>query len=337
MCGRFLNKRAGITDNICVENFIVYGITSLFFFSLLPVYVSVYAYADSGAKYASVNVCLYRVFRLVNINSEEGKMKINGKDADVTPDYLDDDGLEALKDAREYAKSHSLNPLGLMIYDAGDAGSESYREVAARCAKGYVPDATVNCIPPVSGAAYDAIIKVMSMFGLVGEMRNIPLYRIAEIAYYCVENKEAVLANRQNYIDDTMLGDIRMKEKYNGILSDETLRIAYADEALDFNTAYKWIESFIRFWEKIEGDADGTTREPTVSMVTLHRHDMNALPQLLTRESGTNRTRQSTLVTNVGNRYAQLSRHHRCTERFHYAANETRRSANHRACWFWLL
>ena len=185
---------------------------------------------------------------------------LNGKDSGVVPVYLDDNGFEALQDAREYAKSHSLNSLGLMIYDAGDSGSESHREVAARCAKGYVPDATVNCIPPVSGAAYDAIIKVMSMFGLVGEMRNIPLYRIAEIAYYCVENKEAVLANRQNYIDDAMLGDIRMKEKYNGILSDETLRLAYADEALDFKTAYKWIESFIRFWERIENDADAHGR-----------------------------------------------------------------------------
>lgn len=97
-----------------MENFIVYGITSLFFFSLLPVYVSVYAYADSGAKYASVNVCLYRVFRLVNINSEEGKMKINGKDADVNP-------ATALKDGKVFFDNLCL----FKIIQLSDFGMES--------------------------------------------------------------------------------------------------------------------------------------------------------------------------------------------------------------------
>ena len=69
-----------------MENFIVYGGTALFFVSVLPVYVSVYAYADSGKKYASANFCLYRIFRFLNVNTEEdGRIMINGKEAGINP------------------------------------------------------------------------------------------------------------------------------------------------------------------------------------------------------------------------------------------------------------
>ncbi len=74
-----------ITYNTYVESLIVYGATVLFFFSVLPVYVSVYVYADSGKKYASVNFCIYRFLRFLNINSAEDghSMQINGKDAEI--------------------------------------------------------------------------------------------------------------------------------------------------------------------------------------------------------------------------------------------------------------
>ena len=69
-----------------MENFIVYGACSLFFFSVLPVYVSVYAYADSGQKYASANFCLYRALRFLSVDNDEGgKLRINGKAAGFNP------------------------------------------------------------------------------------------------------------------------------------------------------------------------------------------------------------------------------------------------------------
>ena len=80
-----------------MENFIVYGGTALFFVSVLPVYVSVYAYADSGKKYASANFCLYRIFRFLNVNTEEdGRIMINGKEARINPAAAVRDGKIAL-------------------------------------------------------------------------------------------------------------------------------------------------------------------------------------------------------------------------------------------------
>lgn len=71
----------------------MYGGTALFFVSVLPVYVSVYAYADSSKKYASANFCLYRVFRFLNVNTEEdGKIMINGKEAGINPALAARDG-----------------------------------------------------------------------------------------------------------------------------------------------------------------------------------------------------------------------------------------------------
>ena len=80
-----------------MENFIVYGGTALFFVSVLPVYVSVYAYADSGKKYASANFCLYRIFRFLNVNTEEdGRIMSNVKEAGINPAASVRDGKIAL-------------------------------------------------------------------------------------------------------------------------------------------------------------------------------------------------------------------------------------------------
>lgn len=71
----------------------MYGATALFFVGVLPVYVSIYAYADTQARYASVNFHLYRVFRFLNMNSEEGGgLKINGKEAEMNPSLALRDG-----------------------------------------------------------------------------------------------------------------------------------------------------------------------------------------------------------------------------------------------------
>lgn len=75
----------------------MYGGTALFFVSVLPVYVSVYAYADSGKKYASANFCLYRIFRFLNVNTEEdGRIMINGKEAGINPAAAVRDGKTVL-------------------------------------------------------------------------------------------------------------------------------------------------------------------------------------------------------------------------------------------------
>ena len=71
----------------------VYGATALFFVTVLPVYVSVYVYGDTQTKYASVNFCLYRAIRFMNMNTEEdGKLIINGKEAKMNPALAVRDG-----------------------------------------------------------------------------------------------------------------------------------------------------------------------------------------------------------------------------------------------------
>ena len=195
---------------------------------------------------------------------------LNGKDAELVPDYLDDNGKEALADARAYAKMHRLNQLGLLIYDAGTEGSETDSEVADRCRLGYTDNAIVTCMPPLDNAACDALTKMFNAFGLIGEMRNLPLYRIAELAMSCVDNRQVILDNRVNYIDDAMLNDIRMREKYNHILSDDTLRQAYVDEALDFKGAFKWSDAFLRFWESLH---DGTIENESVNASIAERSE----------------------------------------------------------------
>ena len=63
-----------------MENLVVFGAASLFFVSVLPVYLSVYTYADLDDKYAQANFYVYGI-KFLNVNTEEGgKMQINGKD-----------------------------------------------------------------------------------------------------------------------------------------------------------------------------------------------------------------------------------------------------------------
>ncbi|MCD7729662.1 MAG: hypothetical protein LUI60_07115 [Clostridia bacterium] len=68
-----------------MQNFIIYGTAAGLFFAVFPVYFSVYAYANTEIKYASLNFCLFRIIRFLNINTaDEGeKMQINGKDTQI--------------------------------------------------------------------------------------------------------------------------------------------------------------------------------------------------------------------------------------------------------------
>ena len=70
-----------------MQNLIVYGSAFGFLFCLFPVYLTVYVYANTETKYASVNLCIYRYIRFLNINTADNgeKMQINGKDAQIQP------------------------------------------------------------------------------------------------------------------------------------------------------------------------------------------------------------------------------------------------------------
>lgn len=97
-----------------MDNFIVYGVPALFFAAVLPVYVSVYAYGNTHTKYASVNFCLYRVIRFMNMNTEEdGRLMINGKEAKVNPALALRDGKIAF-DNLCISKIVQLSDFGLV-------------------------------------------------------------------------------------------------------------------------------------------------------------------------------------------------------------------------------
>ena len=177
---------------------------------------------------------------------------LSGKDKDFIPDYLDEDGRNALEEARKYAQKHLLNGLGILLYDAGEDGSESKSEVAKRISKGYHPSAMVSCIPPVSSATYDALCLSLQAAGLVDtRMENIPLYRLSELVEACLEHIDELEESKIELMSKEMIDALRAKEKYNYILSDETLKFAYVDEMLDMKGARKWMESFSRFYDSL--------------------------------------------------------------------------------------
>lgn len=60
-----------ITDNIYVSETLVYISAIAFFIAVFPVHVLSYVYVSTAEKYASVNVTLYRLFTILNINTEK--------------------------------------------------------------------------------------------------------------------------------------------------------------------------------------------------------------------------------------------------------------------------
>ncbi len=73
-----------------MENLLVFGAASLFFVSVLPVYLGVYTYADIDGRYAQANFYVYGI-KFLNVNTAEkgSKMQINGKDAQLDlPSFL---------------------------------------------------------------------------------------------------------------------------------------------------------------------------------------------------------------------------------------------------------
>lgn len=179
---------------------------------------------------------------------------LTGDNSGLVPDYLDELGIEALINIREYARQHRLNGLGVMISPGGDVNShESPSEHRARCSKGYTETQEVVYKPPVDPAVNNAITKMLCYAGLedTSGSQGIPLWRLADLVDACVANAGKLEEKREEFIDPAMLSDLRNQEKFNGILSDETLRYAYRDELFDVRGAIVWMEAFQRFYDRV--------------------------------------------------------------------------------------
>lgn len=173
---------------------------------------------------------------------------LTGDLCDYVPDYIDEDSRAFLEDARDYAKTHKLNGLGISIYDGGDEGSETDSEVMARAALGYDEQALLTINPPVDAGAHNAIVKILEFAGLEDpSMSNVPKWRMNELVETILGTWGEIEQNKENLIDKTMLQEIAESEKYNWIFSDETLRYAYVDEKIDLAGAKKWFEAYARF------------------------------------------------------------------------------------------
>lgn len=183
---------------------------------------------------------------------------LTGDDCGLVPDYIDEAGIDALDAAREYAREHRLNGLGIAIYDAGEAGSDTDMQVRERMSIGYADDAIASVEPPVDASARDAIEAMFIYLGMEpGGLSHIPLGRLHQL---CMEtlSRQAFFEDRKTVlIDDHLLADIEQREKYNGILSPDTLRLAYADEVMDVAGAIRWMKAFERFWENGRGSEAG--------------------------------------------------------------------------------
>lgn len=185
---------------------------------------------------------------------------LTGKASDYVPDYLDDCGRESLQRARDAARFLRLNPLGLSLALPVDTHSDVEREAMRQ--RGYTDDAVVRCVPPVDDATLNAILALLRIANatcdgnrnIASAMLDVNLAKItvselAELSAEAVNVASAVKGHEETLIGDGLLGDIRGREKYNMYLSDETLRMAYADECMDVNGAVKWLKALNRFYD----------------------------------------------------------------------------------------
>jgi ATP-dependent Lhr-like helicase len=174
---------------------------------------------------------------------------LNGNLSDYKPSYIDEESLDRLEQAREYARTHKLNGLGISIYDGGEAGSETDSEVYARAQLGYNQQALLTVNPPVDQPVQDAITKTLMFAGMEDPsgLNNMPKWRMDELVDAVLNNWEVIEKNREMLLDETMLDDIRGGEKYNWIFAPETLRYAYVEERIDLAGAKKWFEAYKRF------------------------------------------------------------------------------------------
>lgn len=187
---------------------------------------------------------------------------LNGKKSKYNPTYLDENGQYALNEAREYAREHRLNGLGLQVFEIGQKGSVDEKEIQRRKIAGYTDDAIVSCDPPISKAAFNAVIALMHMSDDAyysedyddDTPRNgfsldaVPLWRLAELVDSACDLAPRMIGEEDKLIDAVILQELYEAEKNNHYLSDTTLQLAYGTELIDISGAMKWMQAFKRFW-----------------------------------------------------------------------------------------
>lgn len=189
---------------------------------------------------------------------------LNGKKSKYNPAYLDENGQYALGMARKYAHEHRLNGLGLQVFDIGQKGSVDDREIQRRKMAGYTDEAIVTCDPPISKAAFNAVIALMHMSDDAcysdeydddtQKARNgfsleaVPLWRLAELVDSACDIAPSMIGDEDKLIDAVILQELYDAEKNNHYFSDTTLRLAYGTELIDIPGAMKWMKAFKRFW-----------------------------------------------------------------------------------------
>lgn len=192
---------------------------------------------------------------------------LTGNASGYRPRYVDDDGMRALEEAREYARSVRLNPLGLSIVIPQRTHSDV--DVMAIRRDGYVDDANVRVAPPVDEPVLNAIMALVRaeedkdpVYDRRGNrihasFDNISLPDLATLVGDAVADADAFVGDEGTLIGGALLADIRGREKNNMYLSDDTLRLAYGAESMDVAGAKRWMGAFLRFYDLPVGRRNG--------------------------------------------------------------------------------
>lgn len=80
-----------------MNDLLVYLSAIGFFISVFPLHFANYVYVNSAEKYAGLNVTLYSVIRVFNVNTVKNsvnKMQINGKEKQVSPSVVNKNAVK---------------------------------------------------------------------------------------------------------------------------------------------------------------------------------------------------------------------------------------------------
>ena len=84
----YLYNNFVITDNSFVNDALVYISAISFFIAIFPVHVFNYVYISTSERYAGINITLYRLFTILNINTERKPKLIKEKDKEKSDDKI---------------------------------------------------------------------------------------------------------------------------------------------------------------------------------------------------------------------------------------------------------
>lgn len=87
-----------------------------FFITIFPIHVFNYAYVSTEQKYASVNVSIFRLIPILNINTVKNsvtKMNVNGKDKQMNSSFISKNALKIFNNLC-ITKIVQLSDFGLM-------------------------------------------------------------------------------------------------------------------------------------------------------------------------------------------------------------------------------